>query len=366
MAAMVWYFVHLVVSLLWDGLRFSRLSPDDKTLELLLLRQQVLILRRHQKRGPTLMRREKFILLTLVEHLRHAANLQKVHLEHLVLIFQPETLLRWHRELVRRKWTFVNTPKAPGRPSTDPRLVQVILRLANENRWGDDRITGELKKLGYRVSHETVRKILRRHGVLPISAQRVSSNWRTFLHHYKATFLACDFFTIETIRLQTLSVFFFIEIGTRRVHVAGITPQPTQHWVAQQARQFLWNLETEARLFTHLVRDNDGKYSASFDAVFESAGIEVVSTPFRAPRANAYAERWVRSVREECLNQVIILDQRHLAYVLREYAHFFNTARPHQGIDQQVPCPPVARLTSGNIARRDSLGGILHDYDRAA
>ncbi|MEP7286444.1 MAG: integrase core domain-containing protein [Chloroflexota bacterium] len=128
----------------------------------------------------------------------------------------------------------------------------------------------------------------------------------------------------------------------------------------------MWNLETEARLFTHLVRDNDGKYSASFDAIFESARIEVVCTPVRALRANAYAERWVRSVREECLNQVIILDQRHLAYVLREYAHFFNTARPHQGINLQMPCPPVTRLTSGTVRRRDRLGGILHDYYRAA
>ena len=206
--------------------------------------------------------------------------------------------------------------------------MQAILRLAHENQWGDDRITGELKKLGYRISHETVRKILRRHGILPIPAQRVSSNWRTFINHYKGTFLACDFFTVETIRLQTLYVFFFIEIGTRRVPVAGITTQPTRHWVTQHARQCLWNLDPDVPQFTHLVRDNDGKYSASFDAVFESAGIEVVCTPFRAPRANAYAERWVRSVREECLNQVIILDQRHLAYVLREYAHFFNTTPP--------------------------------------
>ena len=287
---MVWHLVHLIVSLFWDSLRFSRLSPDDKTLELLLLRQQILILRRHQKRGPILKRSEKLILLTLVEQLRHAAKLQKAQLEHLVLIFRPETLLHWHRELVRRKWTFVNTPKSPGRPSTDPHLVQAILRLAHENQWGDDRITGELKKLGYRISHETVRKILRRHGISPIPTQRASSNWRTFINHYKGTFLACDFFTVETIRLQTLYVFFFIEIGTRRVPVAGITTQPTRHWVTQHARQCLWNLDPDVPQFTHLVRDNDGKYSASFDAVFESAGIEVVCAPFRAPRANAYAE----------------------------------------------------------------------------
>ncbi len=149
------------------------------------------------------------------------------------------------------------------------------------------------------------------------------------MNHYHATFLACDFFTVETISLQTLYVLFFIELGTRRVHITGITAHPTQRWVTQQARQLLWNLEAEPRTFTHLLHDNDGKYSAIFDAVFESAGMEVVHTPFRAPRANAYAERWVRSLREECLDRVIILNSKHLAYVLREYEQYFNMARPH-------------------------------------
>src|SRR5258708_6995878 len=152
---MLWYCVHLVMALIWDGLRFSRLAPDDKTLELLLLRQQVLIWRRQQKRGPTLTHSEKLLLVTLIDQLRHFAKLQKAHLEQVLLIFKPETLLRWHRELVRRKWIFVNTPKAAGRPPTDPHLVQLILQLARENHWGDERIKGELKKLGYRISHET-------------------------------------------------------------------------------------------------------------------------------------------------------------------------------------------------------------------
>ncbi len=284
----------------------------------------------------------------------------------LVLIFKPDTLLRWHRELVRHKWTFDNTRKTPGRPATDPHLAQLVLRLARENNWGDDRITCELKKLGYRISHETVRKILRSHGICPVPTRKVSSNWGTFINHYKATLLAYDFFTIETIRLQTLYVLFFIEIGTRRVHVAGITPQPTQRWVAQQARQLLGNFDSEGQTFTHLIRDNDGKYGASFDAVFESLGVEVVRTLCRAPRANAYAERWVRSVREECLDRIIILDQRHLAYILREYEQFFNTGRHHQGMNQQIPCLSVSQLPPGIVERRDLLDGVLHDYFRAA
>jgi len=363
---MVWSLVYLAIGLVWDSLRYSRLSPADKTLELMLLRQQILILRRHQKRGPTLTRSEKVILLTLIERFRHVVKLQKAHLAHLVLIFKPDTLLRWHRELVRRKWTFDNTAKALGRRPTDPHLMELMVQLARENAWGDDRIVGELKKLGFSISHETVRKILRSHGIAPAPTRKGSSNWRTFINHYKATLLACDFFTIETIRLQTLYVFFFLEIGTRRVHISGITAQPTQRWVAQQTRQLMWDLDAEERRFTHVLRDNDGKYGAVFDAVFESEGIELVRTPLRTPRANAYAERWVRSVREECLDRVIILDQRHLAYILREYAQYFNTARPHQGIAQQIPCPPVGQSRSGRVARRDLPGGVLHDYYRAA
>ncbi len=363
---MVWYIIHVVVRLVWDCIRLSRMSADDKTIEVLLLRQQLLILRRHQKRGPSISQSEKLILISLVEPMCRFGRAQKGRLEQLVLIFKPETLLRWHRDLVTKKWTFANTPKGSGRPSTDPKIVELILQLARENVWGDARIEGELKKLGYRISQETVRKILRSHGSPPVLARKRATTWRTFLNHYKDTLLACDFFTVETIALQTLYVLFFIEVGTRRVHIVGTTPHPSQHWVTQQARQLMWELEGEGRAFTHLIRDNDGKYSPGFDAVFESEGIEVVHTPFRAPQANAYAERWVRSVREECLDQVIIFNQTHLVHTLQVYEEYFNQARPHQGIKQCIPCPPTTRSATGKLARRDMLGGILHDCYRAA
>ncbi|MBK8022632.1 MAG: transposase [Chloroflexi bacterium] len=363
---MIWHFVYLVVHLLWDSLRFSRLAPDDKTIELVLLRQQLLIVRRHQKRGPTITHPEKLLLLTLVEQLRPFLELPKAQLEQLVLIFKPDTLLRWHRELVKRKWTFNQQAKKVGRPLVEPKIIQMVLQLVRENHWGDDRITGELKKLGYRISHETVRQILRRHGILPVPHRKSSSTWRSFLNHYRDSLLACDFFTVETIRLQTLYVFFFIEVGTRRVHIADVTAHPTQAWVIQQARQFVWNLPEQQQRFTHLIRDNDGKYGAAIDAVFASEGIEVVHTLVRASRANAYAERWVRSVREECLDRVIILNPAHLKYVLHEYERFFNTARPHQGIGQKIPDPPLEVSSGGQVRRRDLLGGVLHDYYRAA
>jgi putative transposase len=238
--------------------------------------------------------------------------------------------------------------------------------MAQENRWGHRKIEGELKKLGYSISDEAVRKLLRQHHIPALPERKSTSSWRTFLNHYRETLLACDFFTVETIRLQTLYVFFFIELATRRVHIMGITPHPTQSWVSQQARHLMW--KTEETKFTHLIRDNDGKYGASFDAVFRSEGIEIVRSPFRAPRANAYAERWVRSIREECLDQVIILNQNHLVYVLREYERYFNTARPHQGIGQHIPDPPPTRSLpgTGKVERHDILGGVIHDYHAAA
>jgi putative transposase len=362
---MVWYFVHVLATLLWDTIRLSRLSPDEKTLELLVLRQQLLIMRRHQKRGPSMSSGEKFILLTLLDQLCGMGRAGKAQLGQLILIFKPETLVRWHQALIKKKWTFASTPKTPGRPAIEPAMVTLILRMARENRWGHGKIEGEMKKLGYSISDEAIRKLLRQHHLSP-APERKHSSWRTFLNHYRETLLACDFFTVETIRLQTLYVLLFIELATRRVHIMGITPHPTQSWVTQQARHLMW--KTEKLTFTHLIRDNDGKYGASFDAVFRSEGIEIVRTPFRAPRANAYAERWVRSVREECLDQVIILDQRHLAYVLREYERYFNTARPHQGIGQALPDPPpVSSLSvSGTIQRHDILGGVIHDYFHAA
>ncbi len=175
--------------------------------------------------------------------------------------------------------------------------------------------------------------------------------------------LACDFFTIETVTLRTLYVLFFIELGTRRVHLAACTAHPDSTWVTQQARQFVWELADTVPPMRFLIHDHDTKFTAGFDQVFVSEGIEIVLTPFRAPRANAFAERWVRSVREECLDHLLILGQRHLRRVLLEYVQYYNTARPHQGIQQHapIPFPPVP---SGPVARRDVLGGIIHDYYR--
>lgn len=279
-----------------------------------------------------------------------------------VFLVQPGTILKWHRELVRHKWTFQH-PNRGGRPRLKPDMEALIVRIARENpRMGYDKIHGELLKLGFRVDPSTVKNVLRRHGLLP-APQRGCSSWRTFLKHYRQQMLACDFFTVETIRLETLYVLFFIELGSRRVYLAGCTANPNRAWVTQQARQLVWLLSDEAQSMRFLIHDRDSKFTTSLDQVFVSEGFEIVHTPFRAPKANAVAERWIRSVRQECLDQLLILNHHHLVRVLKEYVHYYNTARPHQGLAQQAPIP-FSHYRYGAIHCRDVLGGILHDYYR--
>ncbi len=184
--------------------------------------------------------------------------------------------------------------------------------------------------------------------------------------HYKDQLLACDFFTVETLFLQTIYGLIFIEIGSRRVHFAGCTAHPDNAWVTQQARQVLWELEDRELPMRFLIHDNDTSFTQAFDTVFRAEGIDVIHTPCRAPNANAFAERWIRSVREECLDKVLIINQAHLRQVMREYREFFNTARPHQGIEHQIPNPKISHETSGPVRCRPVLGGILHDYYRDA
>jgi putative transposase len=185
------------------------------------------------------------------------------------------------------------------------------------------------------------------------------------LSQHQQQLLACDFFTVETLTLQTLYGLFFIEIGTRRIHLAGCTIHPTAAWVTQQARQLVWKLQKEGKGMRFLLHDRDAKFSTSFDTVFAAEDIEVILTPYRAPNANAYAERWIRSMREECLDHLLIFNERHLDHVLREYSQYYNHARPHQGIGQEIPESAKDHPGEGPVQRRDVLGGLIHDYYRA-
>ncbi len=247
-------------------------------------------------------------------------------------------------------------------------LKELVLRFARENsRWGYRRIQGELGKLGWRCSHGTVRLILQRAGLGP-APQRSRITWREFLGQHARELLATDFFTVETAWLERLHVLFFLELGSRRVHYAGCTRYPTTAWVVQQARNLAWKLQEEGQELKFLLRDRDAKFPAAFDAVFRSEGLQIIRLPYRAPRANAVAERWVGTVRREALDHLFILGRRHLDYVLREYVDHYQRARPHQGLDQRVPGEPLQAgiERSGRVVRRDRLGGLIHEYSRAA
>jgi putative transposase len=275
-----------------------------------------------------------------------------------VWLFKPATVVGWHRELVRRKWTFERSSR--GRPRIDAELESWIVQLAKDNpRLGYGKLQGELKKLGFEVCSNTIKQVLKRHGIPPAPERsRHGFPWRTFLSHYQDQIIACDFFTVETLWLQTLYVFYFIELGSRYVRFAGCTGQPNAAWVTQQARQTVWNLEDKNAAIYYLIHDRDTKFTRTFDSVFESTGIKVVRTPAQAPNTNAYAERWVRSVREECLDHLLIWNEHHLRRVMTEYVDYYNARRPHQSLRQNAPLGLDITSTHGAIQCRQVLGGI--------
>jgi putative transposase len=223
-----------------------------------------------------------------------------------------------------------------------------------------------LKNLGYRVSGATIRRIMKRAGLGP-APRRADDRWRDFIRAHAAGTLACDFFSIDTVRLRRLYVFFVVEVGTRFVHVLGVTANPDGAWAAQQARNLLIDLGERAGTFRFLVRDRDGKFTRVFDDVMAGNGTRVIKIPPRSPRANAFAERWVRTVRSECTDRMLILGERHLRAVLTEYAAHYNRGRPHRSLDLRAPADgaDVIRLPVGRIERRQVLGGLINEYERA-
>ncbi len=331
------------------------------------MRHQLRLLQRERPRSPRLSRWEKLTLAVLTTKLAHLTAGPRARLDQALLLFKPETVLKWHRELVRRKWT-VRRREASGRPAVPAEVEALVLRLARENaRWGYRRIQGELVKLGHRLSHTTVRAVLQRHGLPPApERQRRGSTWRQFLARHQHQMLACDFFTVETLFLKTIYILFFIELGTRRVRLAGCTAHPTAEWVTQQARQLSWQLQDGTITARYLLHDRDSKFVPGFDAIFRSEGVEIVRTPYRAPTANAIAERWIGSVRRECLDHLLIVSEAHLWHGLTAYVAHYNEARPHQGLDQRIPVPGAGGSGEGPIRRHDRLGGLLREYGREA
>ncbi|MEO8391860.1 MAG: integrase core domain-containing protein [Chloroflexota bacterium] len=359
---MSWFIIAQFFSTLIELVLLRHQTDRAKDLQILLLRRQLAIVERKLDKPLQVSRAEKFVLAVLAVKLKSTTGQTIKQLHDVICIFQPETVFKWHRELVRRKWTY-RRRVCSGRPPTDLCLERLVLQLAKENDWGCGKIEGELLKLGYCLSDETIANILKRHGFPLLPQRRPSLGWRHLMTHYKDQILACDFFTIETLLLQTVYVFFFMELGSRRVHFVGCTMHPTGAWVTQQARQFVWQLKERDQPLRFLIRDNDSKFTSSFDAVFASERMRVIHIPIRAPNANAYAERWVRTVREECTDKLLIFNEDHLRRVMRTYVDYYNSARPHQGIEQRCPVPKPSSETEG-VVRYHNILGIIHDYYR--
>jgi transposase InsO family protein len=285
------------------------------------------------------------------------------------LFVTPGTVLRWHADLVKRRWTYKRTQ--PGRPPARPTIRELVLRMAAENPgWGYRRIAGELAHLahlGPRIAPATVWAILKKAGIDP-APRRSGPTWAEFLRAQADGILACDFFHAETIMLTRLYCFAVVEHATRRVHVLGVTANPTAGWVTQQARNLLMDLGERAESFKFMTRDRDSKFTALFDEVFRAEGIRIVLTAAQAPRMNAIMERWVGSVRRELLDRILIVNAAHLRKVLTEYEDHFNAHRPHRALNQASPLRALPDPVDADIRviQRDRLGGLIHEYSQVA
>ena len=354
---MFWHVMLMLFSPLY--LMFGLVFRSEQTRLVLALHHQVLILQRQLSKRPSLVPGERLALVL------SSLLLGKEKLRETLLVVKPETLVGWHRAIVRRHWRFLSRRK-PGRPpEITPEMEHLVLRMARENRWmGYGKIAGEMRKLGFvRFGRSSVARILKKHGLTPERRHSFGFGWLQFLAHYGRFIWASDFCTVTTATLTTYYVVFFLEIGTRRIIHWNASTSPGDAWVAQQFR----NLSVvNDNLPRYLIHDRDSKYTRHADSLLEDVGTEVIRLPVRSPDLNAYAERWIRSLRQECLDRIIILNEAHLLWVLGEYVRYYNKHRPHQSLQHLPPEAPDAYPSEGRIVARPVLGGLINDYCRLA
>jgi transposase len=282
------------------------------------------------------------------------------------LIVTPATILRWHRDIVRRRWARLSRRRRSGRPPARRNVRSVVLRLARENElWGYRRIHGELAGLGIIVAPSTVWQVLKNAGIDP-APRRDGPGWAEFPRSQAQGILALDFFTADLLNGAKVHVLAVTGHGSRRVRVLGVTEHPVQSWVVQQARNLLMDLEDAGTQVKFMLHDRDASFTAAFDAVFHAAGARIVRSAIQAPRMNSVMERWTGSCRRELPDRTLTRNQRHLMTVLREYEDSCNTHRPHRTLNQAAPLRPlpdsVTDLDHLRIRRRDRAGGVIREY----
>jgi putative transposase len=349
-------------------LRLLSRGDRDKDAEILALRHQITVLQRHLGEQRIRFEPADRALLAALLH-----RLPRPTLRGLQLSVRPDTILKWHRDLVARRHAVVSRPRRPGRPRTLRSIRTLVLRVAREDPgWGYRRVHGELLVLGIKVAPSTVWEILREAGIDP-APERSATTWADFVRSQAEALLAADFIETVTLSGARLYILAVIEHASRRIRILGATVHPTAAWVTQAARNLVMDLEDVGSNVRYLIRDRDGKYPGLFDSILADAGIKTVRSGVRIPRMNAVIERWVRTCRRELLDRTLIWNQRHLLYALREYEIFYNEHRPHQGIANVRPLNPLPepitdpdQLARLRIRRRDRLGGILHEYEHAA
>src|SRR6266704_1001804 len=333
-----------------------RFRVHDPEAEVLLLRHQLRVVRRQVKR-PQLNTADRTIMAALSQRMNRAALAG--------MLVQPETVLGWHRELVRRRWAAFGPRRGPGRPGLDPELQQLILRMAKDNpSWGCVRIRGELLKLGHVVSATAIRKLLRRNRIGP-APLRSRQTWKAFLRAQASAIVLTDFLSVDTVFLKRLYVILYMELATRRVIWFAVTHSPNAAWVSQQARNVSWELDELGGQARFLIHDHDRKYGGGSDHIFTADGMTVIRTPIAAPRANSHIERQIGSTRRECLDWLLILNRKHLERVLTEWFEHYNRARPHRGLYLSTPIArsdPVVR--SGPVRCDGRLGRLVREYSR--
>ena len=356
-------FVFLLITRVAAGLRLSRREEMWKTAEILILRHQLAVLQRRQPRRPKLDWADRALLAALL------GVIPKARRQGLRLLITPDTIVRWHRDIVRRRQAARSRRGRTGRPATRQSVRALVRRLARENPgWGYRRIHGELAGLGVKVAASTVREILRASGIDP-APRRTGLTWPQFLRSQAEAILACDFLTVDLLDGRQAYVLAVIDHATRRIRILGLTVHPTGEWTAQQARNLLMDLDGQADRVKFMIRDRGSNFTAAFDAILTDAGIRTVLCNIRTPRMNAIAERWIGGCRRELLDRTLIWNQAHLWRILSDYESHHNQHRPHRSLGGAAPLRPLPEpvdLDRYRIRRRVRVGGLINEYHLVA